>query len=217
MAGVTKVALEYPTRFWKPSMSNMGLPGPGVAFQVYDGGGPLVADPHGSLPPGVLTFFALAPFDPPTSHLADSALFAEPLGLHANAVAAPAASAADAASTETATALIAADAALGESCARQLVATWRSHDMVSNKAAMDFETQLATPIAVRVQRWPQEPFISDDPNPPKIHPHPEPMRVLGRPEWDGLLLFAGTEADQSSPGVMEGAVGAARAALALLR
>ena len=28
-------------------------------------------------------------------------------------------------------------------------------------------------------------------------------------EWSGRLLFAGTETDESSPGVMEGAIGSA--------
>ena len=40
--------------------------------------------------------------------------------------------------------------------------------------------------------------------------------ALGRAEWGGRLLFAGTESDQSSPGVIEGAIGAAKAALAQL-
>ena len=61
-----------------------------------------------------------------------------------------------------------------------------------------------------VQRWPYEKYISDDRDPQEINPHPGPVPDLARPEWDGLLLFAGTETDQQSPGVMEGAVGAAR-------
>jgi len=60
-----------------------------------------------------------------------------------------------------------------------------------------------------VQRWPYEKYISDDRDPQGINPHPQPVPDLAKPEWDGLLLFAGTETDQQSPGVMEGAVGAA--------
>ena len=67
-------------------------------------------------------------------------------------------------------------------------------------------------IQVAVQRWPREAFIADDTAPSKIHPHPYPVRALGAPAWNGQLLFASTEADQDSPGVMEGAIGAGHAA-----
>merc|ERR1712137_1165992 len=60
-----------------------------------------------------------------------------------------------------------------------------------------------------VKRWPHEPYISHNKNPIGIAPHPQPIPELAKSEWDGRLLFAGTETDQSSPGVMEGAVGAA--------
>lgn len=60
-----------------------------------------------------------------------------------------------------------------------------------------------------VKRWPNEEYISNDPNPMDITPHPHPRSELARSEWAGTLLFAGTETDQSSPGLMEGAVGAA--------
>ncbi len=60
-----------------------------------------------------------------------------------------------------------------------------------------------------VKRWPLEPYISHDKNPMGITPHPQPIAELSKSEWDGTLLFAGTETDQRSPGVMEGAVGAA--------
>ena len=67
-----------------------------------------------------------------------------------------------------------------------------------------------------VQRWPRERHISDERQPRTIHPHPCPVPALGRAEWGGRLLFAGTESDQSSPGVIEGAIGAAEAALVQL-
>jgi hypothetical protein len=60
-AGVTKIALAFPARFWPLGRaSNMGLGG-GPAFQVYDGGGRGdETAPSGGPMPGVLTFFALA-------------------------------------------------------------------------------------------------------------------------------------------------------------
>ena len=60
-----------------------------------------------------------------------------------------------------------------------------------------------------VQRWPQEKYISEDEDPRGIAPHPQPVLELSKSEWDGMLLFAGTETDQMSPGVMEGAMNAA--------
>jgi monoamine oxidase len=62
---------------------------------------------------------------------------------------------------------------------------------------------------VHVKRWPNETYISEDPRPQQIHPHPHPVPILSQSEWDGTLLFAGSEADLDSPGVMEGAVGSA--------
>jgi len=64
-----------------------------------------------------------------------------------------------------------------------------------------------------VQRWSKEPYISHDQRPTRIDPHPCPLPELAKPEWDGRLLFAGTETDQEAPGVMEGAVGAAKRVL----
>ena len=60
-----------------------------------------------------------------------------------------------------------------------------------------------------MKRWPQEKYISEDANPAGITPHPEPDLELAKPEWNGMLLFAGTETDLVSPGVMEGAVNSA--------
>ena len=62
---------------------------------------------------------------------------------------------------------------------------------------------------VHVKRWPLESYISEDDQPQQIHPHPHPVGALSKNEWDGKLLFAGSEADLESPGVMEGAIGAA--------
>lgn len=54
MAGVTKVALVYKSRFWSPQGSNMGLPGNGPAFQMYDS-----STHDASL--AAMTFFASVP------------------------------------------------------------------------------------------------------------------------------------------------------------
>ena len=55
MAGVTKVALLYPKRFWSADSSNSGLPASmGPAFQVYDS-----STNNGSL--AALTFFVHVP------------------------------------------------------------------------------------------------------------------------------------------------------------
>ena len=62
---------------------------------------------------------------------------------------------------------------------------------------------------VHVQHWPSEKYISEDPNPTQIHPHPYPVNSLATTEWNGRLHFAGSETDKTSPGVMEGAIGAA--------
>jgi monoamine oxidase len=68
-----------------------------------------------------------------------------------------------------------------------------------------------------VKRWPQEPYISEDPRPQRIHPHPQVEPDLSTPEWDGLLQFSGSETDRLSPGVMEGAIGAAQRCLQTLQ
>ena len=70
---------------------------------------------------------------------------------------------------------------------------------------------------VAVQRWPRAPFVADDLSPETIYPHPHPARALGAPAWGGQLLFASSEADQESPGVMEGAIGAGHAAVLQLQ
>jgi monoamine oxidase len=79
-------------------------------------------------------------------------------------------------------------------------------------------TGATTGVKVSVQRWPLEPFVSgQDTRPSQVHPHPHPVPALGTTAWEGKLLFAGTESDQESPGVMEGAVGAAKRALAHMK
>ena len=150
MAGVTKVALLYPSRFWDENSSNMGFPDT-PAFQVYDSSAKdeLVA---------ALTFFALDNNDD--------------------------------------------DKSLADECAKQIQSVWEYYRRPFSAKALKYTDY-------DVKRWPKETYISEDSNPRRINPHPEPVRELSTNEWDGALLFAGSESDRSSPGVMEGAVGAA--------
>lgn len=64
-----------------------------------------------------------------------------------------------------------------------------------------------------VQRWPLEQYLSENPKPTRINPHPSPTPILSEPEWNGKLVFAGTETDRNNPGMMEGAVGSALRAI----
>lgn len=172
MAGVTKVALVYPSRFWSLRASNMGMPSHlGPAFQVYDSS---TVDGFVS----ALTFFALADtkVDQSTSNKDDDN-----------------------------------DAALAKQVATQMQNVWQ---YLGEKEAAQ---QVHTYTQYHVQRWPQQAYISEDPTPRNIQPHPHPVPALSTPEWDGLLQFAGSETDLLSPGVMEGAIGAAQRVLQSLQ
>ena len=168
MAGVTKVALVYPQRFWDlgRSSSNMGFPsGIGPAFQVYDSS---TRDNTTT----ALTFFAHVPPDSPAAQIDNDALLAQQV-------------------------------------AHQMATVWRDYLNLPEYAA-----QAHTYDRFHVHRWPAEAYISgSDTRPDRIHPHPMPVPALSAPEWNGVLLFAGTETDRSSPGVMEGAIGAAKRVL----
>jgi monoamine oxidase len=165
MAGVTKVALIYPSRFWHVRASNASFSktsdAPGPAFQMYDGS---TAD--GSV--YALTFFCHVPPGSGRIELEDSAL-------------------ADAAAT-------------------QICDYWKRLHQPYFREAMGY-------TSFCVQRWPSTRYISDDPNPQQVNSHPEPDATLSHPEWDGLLQFASSETDESSPGMMEGAVGSAERVL----
>ncbi|CAB9520890.1 L-amino-acid oxidase activity [Seminavis robusta] len=95
------------------------------------------------------------------------------------------------------------DQALADQIVNQVAMVWKHYGQFEMAQGLQSYTQ------VHVQQWPREPYISEDEKPNTIHPHPHPVRVLSQPEWDGQLLFAGSETDLQSPGVMEGAVGAA--------
>ena len=156
MAGVTKVALVYPKKFWTAEVSNMGLPaGIGPAFQVYDASTSSIS---------ALTFFTLVPSE---SEASDS------------------------------------DPVLAKECATQIQQVWNYFgEKEMSKKAKNY-------TGYHIQRWPIEKYISEDSKPRRINPHPQPVRALSTTEWNGALLFAGSETDRMSPGVMEGAVSAA--------
>jgi monoamine oxidase len=158
MAGVTKISLVYPKRFWGTDASNMGFPsGKGPAFQVYD------ASPNNNSV-AALTFFAMVP---PSNKQA-----------------------------------ISDDEALASQVSTQLADVW-------NYYRLPYAAQAKSYTKVLVKRWPLEKYVSEDTSPTQIHPHPQPVRALSQKEWKDNLFFAGSETDQTSPGVMEGAVGAA--------
>ena len=95
------------------------------------------------------------------------------------------------------------DSVLAELVARQLGGVWG----MMGQLAMSEQAHSYT--SYHVHRWPQEIYLSEDPTPSRINPHPSPVRALAKTDWSGMLHFAGSESDLRSPGVMEGAVGAA--------
>lgn len=101
------------------------------------------------------------------------------------------------------------DSALAQKISEQMSQVWSYYGKSYANLASSYKN-------FHVHRWPHNPFVSDEREPKRIHPHPMPNRALASPEWDGRLLFAGTESDLGSPGVMEGAVGAAKRVLSLL-
>lgn len=110
-----------------------------------------------------------------------------------------------------------AEQALAEACCGQLAAAWRRYRVPA--AFSDALTKGCRDTAtarVVAQRWPKAQHISDEEHPTTIHPHPRPVAALAQVEWSGRLHFAGTESDQRSPGVIEGAIGSAHRVLAAL-
>ena len=94
------------------------------------------------------------------------------------------------------------DVVLADQVASQMEQTW-------SYFKLPFASQAKSYTHFDIKRWPLEQYISEDSNPTAIHPHPHPVRDLSTNEWNDHLLFAGSETDLKSPGVMEGAVGAA--------
>ena len=154
MAGVTKIALVYPTRFWETDYSSYSrisaVPGP--IFQMYD------------------------------------------------------------ASTENVNALTAFTVANTSEDDNKVLAQQVVHQMNSLWTALgktEWVPNTNSYTSYHVQRWPLETYMSETRNPTSVQPHPEPVLSLSTTEWEDRLFFGGTETDQNSPGVMEGAVGAA--------
>lgn len=101
------------------------------------------------------------------------------------------------------------DSTAGKQCAAQLAQVWSMQGLGAEAQRLrDFHKDSKSKVTVH--RWPKERFTSVEQDPTTIHPHPHPVRVLGRREWEGALHFASSEADWESPGLMEGAVGAAQ-------
>jgi monoamine oxidase len=100
------------------------------------------------------------------------------------------------------------DTLLAQRVAEQMSNYWKMRGLVA------YQNQALSYTNSYVHRWPMDIYISGtETRPPQIHPHPMPILALSTPEWDHRLWFAGTETDRTSPGVMEGAVGAAKRVL----
>lgn len=95
------------------------------------------------------------------------------------------------------------NAVLADQVTAQISSVWKLY------TGSDFREEVRKYKDVHVQHWPAERYISEDSEPKQIHSHPNPVGVLSTTEWDDRLYFAGSETDRQSPGVMEGAVGAA--------
>lgn len=103
------------------------------------------------------------------------------------------------------------DAILARQVADQMANVW------TYLRRPQFSQQAHSYSSFHVFRWPIQKFVSEDSQPSQIHPHPMPIKALSEPEWNGRLLFAGSETDLNSPGVMEGAVSAAKRVLEVLK
>ena len=99
------------------------------------------------------------------------------------------------------------DKALAEMVAQQLAAVWKSMGQIQ------MANKTTSYTSYHIQRWPKETYISEDPKPKRINPHPHPVRELSTTDWNGMLHFCGSESDTMSPGVMEGAVSSAERVL----
>mmetsp|Transcript_6704 Transcript_6704/g.8478 ORF Transcript_6704/g.8478 Transcript_6704/m.8478 type:complete len:392 (-) Transcript_6704:99-1274(-) len=189
MAGVTKVSLVFESRFW--SVDNNGGDSNMALKPMYNSPAFQVYDgsPFNN-ECSVLTFFTLASLYQIPKHNDTTRNSHNEKNVKND---------------------VNEDALLARQCARQLGRTWSSmgKPMALEKAILDYKSYY-------LKRWPLEPFISDNSDPKTIHPHPYPMKDLASNDWDDLLLFAGTETDLSSPGVMEGAVGSSHRVLAEL-
>lgn len=99
------------------------------------------------------------------------------------------------------------EAVLAQMVSQQMGMVWKAMRQES------LANQVPSYINYHVHRWPNETYISEDDKPIRINPHPHPIHHLATNDWNDRLLFAGSEADLQSSGVMEGAVGAAERVL----
>lgn len=96
------------------------------------------------------------------------------------------------------------DAALAARCVMQLQSVWL--DVGISHGRTD---RLRNYNAHHVVRWPSELYVGGMPYNGKVNPHPVPDSALASNEWEGSLLFAGTECDLHCPGLIEGALSSA--------
>ncbi len=100
------------------------------------------------------------------------------------------------------------DEALARQCADQMCDSFSS-DRWTGRVDPTLVQKIMNFDSFHIKRWPHEKYISEDMNPKGINPHPKPNPNLARSDWEGSLIFAGTETDLYSPGLMEGAVSSA--------
>ena len=101
---------------------------------------------------------------------------------------------------------------LAEHCANQLADVWQEYTegWSSIPQGKELRHSVRNFVGFDVKRWSFEEYISEKKFPTKVMPHPSPEYNLAKSDWSGKLMFAGTESDMRSPGVMEGAVSAAK-------
>jgi monoamine oxidase len=90
------------------------------------------------------------------------------------------------------------DDALVEACKTQIQSAWR-------RVGLEDTAQLHSHVLAYVQRWQNEAWIHHDPSDLSVH-HPQASASLASAEWDGALLFAGTETADEEPGYIAGAI-----------
>jgi monoamine oxidase len=180
MAGVTKVALVYPQCFWNNNNSNTAMESVGRLFHPTSGR-------------PVFQVYDASTSDKRLAVLTAFALATKTANNNNNND-----------NNDD-------DESLARAVAQQLAMAWKTFGRRDgdNSNEDDFVNQILSYKSFHVQHWPSETYLSEDSNPQRIQPHPHPVDALATTEWNGRLLFAGTETDQESPGVMEGAVGAA--------
>lgn len=94
----------------------------------------------------------------------------------------------------------------------------RLTEQILAQLATLFGPMASAPTAFFYQDWAREPFTATEYDQPPMHAHPVYRPPAGQTAlWDGALLFAGTETADQQGGYLEGALGAAERAVAMLR